>query len=466
MKKNLLLCFPLFIALTFTSCDNFLNGNNIRQQLEKQIEYNNTEPYTVYVDAQKDTGIITKPAGGEADLKPGDTFNLSFNPDTSYQFIKWQVYDAATGETIDNDTYLKIEEPDKIDTTCTFVNIPENEDIELAIYAVVAKRPQIFLSKPTYQETGSPAFSDIQVFFDQFNMDPNCIYYTEEEMKELKETLNLQDSDFLQGDETLCGGRYYGYKKNGNKFFKNIQIINSNVSDENMAKYFFDPYWTKEPNAIGGSTLVIQTAYPPPPKGETLYVSLNKNFCYYKDGIQVKLLETKAWTYKIALTSNDKTPPKSVSKAYDAIRVKIDNEYTLLPISKNPQTLPPKTIPEVSASVITLSFRFEATDEGGSGLANRFRLCYENLNPDDLNDADTLGAPPIEFPYFNITENQAYTTFSEEYLVARTKYVSDDSPTCFSIEVIDNDGNAAKVTDTASDEPPILYFWIKWTKPE
>jgi hypothetical protein len=89
MKKNLLLCFPLFIALTFTSCDNFLNGNNIRQQLEKQIEYNNTEPYIVYVDAQKDTGIITKPAGGEAEVKPSDTFNLSFNPDTSYQFIKW-----------------------------------------------------------------------------------------------------------------------------------------------------------------------------------------------------------------------------------------------------------------------------------------------------------------------------------------------------------------------------------------
>jgi hypothetical protein len=158
-------------------------------------------------------------------------------------------------------------------------------------------------------------------------MDPNCIYYTEEEMKELKETLNLQDNDFLQGDETLCGGRYYGYKKNGNKFFKNIQIINSNVSDENMAKYFFDPYWTKEPNAIGGSTLVIQTAYPPPPKGETLYVSLNKNFCYYKDGIQVKLLETKAWTYKIALTSNDKTPPKSVSNADKIIKVKVDNKF-------------------------------------------------------------------------------------------------------------------------------------------
>ncbi len=461
MKKNLLLCFPLFIALTFTSCDNFLNGNNIRQQLEKQIEYNNTEPYIVYVDAQKDTGIITKPAGGEAEVKPSDTFNLSFNPDTSYQFIKWQVYDAATGETIDNDTYLKIEEPDKIDTTCTFVNIPENEEIELAIYAVVAKRPQIFLSKPTYQETGTPAFSDIQVFFDQFNMDPNCIYYTEEEMKELKETLNLQDNDFLQGDETLCGGRYYGYKKNGNKFFKNIQIINSNVSDENMAKYFFDPYWTKEPNAIGGSTLVIQTAYPPPPKGETLYVSLNKNFCYYKDGIQVKLLETKAWTYKIALTSNDKTPPKSVSNADKIIKVKVDNKFIGLKRFEDNQT-PTSDILEVSGNTITLSFNFEVTDEGGSGLANRFRLCYEN--PEHVDPLDTLGAPPIEFPYFNITENHAYTTFSEEYLVARTKYVSDDSPTCFYIEVIDNDGNAATVTNIDIDEPKTLYFWIKWTE--
>lgn len=476
MKKNLLLCFPLFIALTFTSCDNFLNGNNIRQQLEKQIEYNNTEPYTVYVDAQKDTGIITKPAGGEAEVKPSDTFNLSFNCDTSYQFIKWQAYDSATGENIDNDIYLKIEDPQQLDTTCSFLKIPDDPNIELAIYAVVAKRPQIFFYKPNDSGTGSPAFTDIQVFFDQFNMDPDNIYYTKEEMQELKETLNLQDEDFLQGDETLCGGRYYGYQKKGNKYFKNIQIVNYEIPTQNMAKYFCNPYWEKEPNSIGGSTLVIQTAYPAPPKGESLYVSLSDNFCYYyKDGIPVKLLESKAWPYKIAQTSNDQIPPEFIITNFnvnpDVIRVKVDNGYKLLQWcgpenpdeNPNPPLEPPQDkvskIPTVSGDII-LSFNFGVTDEGGSGIANRFRLCY--VNPVHPHSDDTSEPPPIELPYLNISKNQAYTTFSDEYLVKRTNYVSSSGYTCFTIEAIDNDGNTAKFKYKDLDKEYTLYYWIKW----
>ena len=450
---GVLACIVFLTTTLFSSCDSFLKAQDIGEQIKKKIEYNNTEPYAIYVDAQKDTGIITKPAGGEADVRPTDTFNLSFNCETSYQFIKWQAYDAATGENIDNDTYLKIEEPQQIDTTCSFLKIPDNPNIELAIYAVVAKRPQIFLSKPTYQETGSPATTDIQVFFDQFNMDPDSIYYTQEEMQELKETLNLQDSDFLQGSETLCGGRFYGYQKKGNKYFKNIQIVNYDDPSQNMAKYFLDPYWEKEPNIIGGSTLVIQTTNPPPPKGETLYVSLGDNFCYYKDGIQVKLLETKAWPYKIAQSSNDQIAPKITEKSKETvIKVKVGDKFKSWTWWGYDATNTSSNCPTVSGDNITLSFCFEATDEGGSGIANRFRLCYGN--------STDSSAPPIELPYSNISKNQAYTTWSDEYLVARTDYVLDDSVTSFYIEVIDNDGNATKLSVGSK----VVYYYIKWNK--
>ena len=53
--------------------------NRNESKVKKKIEYNNTAPYLIFVDAQKNTGIITKPAGGEVDVKPSDIFNLSFN---------------------------------------------------------------------------------------------------------------------------------------------------------------------------------------------------------------------------------------------------------------------------------------------------------------------------------------------------------------------------------------------------
>lgn len=454
----------LFTAIFFTSCENFLKAKDIQEQIQKQIEYNNTEPYAVYVDAQKDTGIITKPAGGEADVRPTDTFNLSFNCDTSYQFIKWQAYDAATGENIDNDTYLKIDEPQQIDTTCTFLKIPDNPDIELAIYAVVAKRPQIFLSKPTYQETGAPAYTDIQVFFDQFNMDPDCIYYTEEEMQELKDTLHLKDSDFLKGNETLCGGRYYGYQKKGNKYFKNIQIVNYDNPSENMAKYFTEPYWEKEPNVIGGSTLVIQTGNPLPPNGVTLYVSLGENFSYYIDGIQVKLVETKAWPYKIFESGNDNIDPTIIlpkneqnKEIYNIVKVKIGDNFIDLPYNTNKDSAP-QNLPVVSEANITMSFCFEATDEGGSCIANRFRLCCEN----PTNSYGQTTVPPIELPYLYITGKLASTKWSDEYIVPKTAYMisgSSSTKRCFSVEVSDNDNNLKKLQKS---DGSILYFWIDW----
>ena len=291
-------------------------------------------------------------------------------------------------------------------------------------------------------------------------MDPDSIYYTEEEMKELKETLKLQDEDFLQGDETLCGGRYYGYQRNGNKYFKNIQILNYDDPSQNMTKYFTDPYWEKEPNLIGGSTLVIQTANPLPPKGVTLYVSLGESFSYYIDGVQVKLLETKAWPYKIWTSSNDQTAPKIIlpkdEQNHDIssiVKVMVNNNFVSLPYNTDNNTQP-INIPSVSGN-IKMSFCFGAIDEGGSGIANRFGICCEN--PQKLSEEQT-SAPLIELPYYYRKGNQAYTKWTDKYLVSKTYFFR--SVGCFSVVVIDNDGNITKLKNSNGDT---LFFWINWS---
>ena len=469
VRGGVLVCIALLTTAIFTSCENFLKAQDVANQIKKKIEYNNTEPYAIYVDAQKDTGIITKPAGGEADVKPTDSFNLSFTVESDYQFIKWEVYDAATEEAIDNNTYLKIDDPSRLDTTCTFLAIPDNSDIELAIRTVTAKRPKIVLGKPTYQETGSPRTAEIQVLFDQV-MDQNCIYYTDEEIKELKESLHLKDSDFLQGDSTLCKSRYYGYKKNGKRHFKNIQIINYDDPSEDMSIYYCNPHWAEQTNVMGGSTLIIPTTNPPPPKGATLYVSVDKSFCYMMDDIPVKIVETKAWPFKIMTTNEDVVPAFILADTYPyyIIKYKKGDEWRYLPYTQSNQTQPdfltiePESIYEpiptcADKDSITLSFCFKAVDEGGSGLSNKF-----HLNIEKWNESESMVQDRYNLPYLNVSANEAYTEWSEDftYTIPREYLLKNSGKYCFTVEIFDNDGNPTKLSDNWGAP---CYFWINFT---
>lgn len=170
----------LCIVCLLSSCDNFLKGSKNREALERLIEYANTEKYKIKVDAPKGSGIVTKPAAGEADVKPSDSFDLSFNSESDSQFLRWEAYNSLTDEALADNTYLQIENPLMIDTTCTFLQEPEDENIQLAIRAITAKRPRIIRAIPIDQETGVPRNSQIRFLFDRFNMDPDCIYYSQE----------------------------------------------------------------------------------------------------------------------------------------------------------------------------------------------------------------------------------------------------------------------------------------------
>ena len=443
-------------ALALTSCDNFLKGSKIREDLERNIEYENADKYLIKVNALKGSGVVTKPAGSEAEVRPSDTFNLSFNSESDTQFVKWEAYNAVTNEALEDETYLKIEDPLMVETTCTFVKDPEDENILLAVRAITAKRPRIILSTPTYQETGAPRGANVQIMFDNFDMEKNCIYYTTEEMEELKKNLKLKDEDFLQGDSQNCNGQYYGYMKNEIKYFKNIEIISSPVIGSSLTQYYYDPYWEKQPNDMGGSTLVIQVTNPPPPKGVKIYITLSKDFCYYEDNIAVKLREATTLTYKTNVEKENTAPQIFVPKdeqnndIYNVMKFKNSNgEYEILPFTTDISKVPDYVPVCSKIDFFTMSFNFSATDEGGSCIANRFRLCYESEE----------GTPSIELPYSFVSRDEGVTNWSDEYLIKRNAYLRSAKKYCFTLEAIDNDGNAVKLKDN-SDNHNTLYFWL------
>ena len=466
----------LCIVLLFSSCENFLKAQGTADVIQQAIDYANSTKYSIKVESEKGSGIVTKPAAGEALVKPSDIFNLSFSSESDSQFLKWEAYNALTNEPLEDETYLKIENSLMIDTTCTFVEDPEDENIQLAIRAVTAKRPRIIRATPVDQETGVPRNSTVCISFDKSNMNPDCIYYTEEEMQALKTELGLQDSDFLQGDNEHCNGRYYGYKKGDIHFFKNIQIGSSPVNGSSLTKYFYDPYWDNNLNDMGGSTLVIQTTNPPPPKDVVVYITLSKDFCYFEENIAVQLREANTISYKTMYENEFKSPEvflnNQVEEPYNIIKFKDkDNKYKPLTYTWDSQRKP-YTIQKCSDTQnIFMTFCFAATDEGGSCIANRFRLYCENV------ETASGQRPFIELPYSYFTSNKAYagiewstqveewediTEWSDDYacIIPRGSYLQKAQDYCFTIAAIDNDGNYHKLED---ENKHVFYFWLTLT---
>ena len=122
MKKASLYLFLaiLFIGGIFTSCDNFLKAEELKNQIEAQIEYANAPSYTVTVNYDSEEGRLRKPAWGEISVKETDVFELKFDPAKNHSFARWEVTskDIPAGQSIDD--YISIENPNSPDTKATF----------------------------------------------------------------------------------------------------------------------------------------------------------------------------------------------------------------------------------------------------------------------------------------------------------------------------------------------------------
>ena len=104
----------------FTSCSNFLKGEQIKEELERILAYNNSKSYTILVTADKDSGQIKKPISGEVSKKATDVFEIKFEPEPGYSFARWEASSEALppGESIYD--YIEFEDAQNPDTKVTF----------------------------------------------------------------------------------------------------------------------------------------------------------------------------------------------------------------------------------------------------------------------------------------------------------------------------------------------------------
>ena len=365
--------------LTIETCENFLTATKTKQEIESAISYANASSYVIKVDYPANTGVIKSPAGGEVSKKVTDSFSLSFEAASDYEFLGWSIIDAATNVELEKDKYLVLESMKLSSTTCTFVKEPEPE-LQLCLYAKVAKRPRIIDETPKNDPAGSFRDARIVVMFDQA-MDSSSIYYTADEIQKLKQTQGIGDSAFLKDSTTA---RVYGYEKDGVQVYKNIQIINYN-SEKSLLKYYSAPVF-QDPR-----TLVIATDLDnPPPAGSQVLVTLSRNFSYDKNGKPVTLKEDSTWTYYTNANRDTEAPIVSTCE----IRTKKLSADTLQELSDSVSSRP----------VLyqgNLYFNIEVSDSG-SGPAGYFYLNLEKAGQDENPPTYT-----IKVPFKAVTSNTA-----------------------------------------------------------
>lgn len=281
---------------------------------------------------------------------------ISFSPDTSYEFIKWQAYNKKTNETFENGQYIRFTNPDAENTSYILVSAPEEgSDIQVSIKPVVAERPQILDCSPS--STGTTLLrkdSTIQIIFD-YDMDENSIYYTENELSQLKELLGLPENYEsliesitaahtqppltlhelsqelsqklaelnitnqlllsenkkieIQDEEgnTETQYFYYGYVKDGKTYYKNISIRNNSVSSTSDQSIITQQF--KEPIFENSRTLTLgidRTKINNMPGYIQVLVNVGKiegeigdGFFYTKENKVVSMNGYKKWIYRI-----------------------------------------------------------------------------------------------------------------------------------------------------------------------
>ena len=232
------------------------------------------------------------PAKGVYNLIMGRSYEIAFDPDSDYEFIRWEIFDKNSGEKINDGTYLDFEDISSKKASFIFKGVPENQDIKICVRPIIAERPQILSYSPLFEAEGVNKDTAIQIVFDH-DMDDSSIYYTEEEIRSLKDS-GIADSDFLpEISDELPLQNHYGYKKNGEVFYKNV-LISDSETGVNRNDCFNPPVFdSKRILIISASKTKYLPSYSIP------LVTLDKNFCCSVDGKKVSMAGSKKWIYQV-----------------------------------------------------------------------------------------------------------------------------------------------------------------------
>ena len=324
------------------------------------------------------------------------TYPLSFEPDSDYEFIRWEIYDTVTNTPIENGNIIKIAEPQSNETTYTLSGelTSETSTAKIVIRPIIAERPQILSYSPILSGELSLKDTTIQVIFDH-DMDESSIYYSDEEIKQLKAESVTTFLTSTSNSET----KTYGYEKDGETFFKNI-LIQDNKTQKNLNSYFTAPVFEGKRNL---SIFTITDKNKLFDNFTQILVTLDKNFSYKvqidedfkKD---VTMVGSKKWIYQV----NDQTDT-----------VAPDTSKCNVSTSKGTLT-PADSITEMNLEGIKslnfipqdnkLNLEIRLTD-AGSGPASKFEMVFQRIADTSYNSVtEEEISKMVDFTYVTVQD--------------------------------------------------------------
>ena len=139
VKNSIFFSAICITVLLFASCENFLKAQDTAEQIKEAIEIANSNPTTIYIEAEKDSGTVTP---SQVRVKKKETFDMKFSPADNWTFIGWGVYDRNTNEPVTD--AIKFDDVTKLEVKATVLKAVDNLIIRpdcLKLPAIVSATP-------------------------------------------------------------------------------------------------------------------------------------------------------------------------------------------------------------------------------------------------------------------------------------------------------------------------------------
>ena len=211
------------LCITFFSCENFLNGGDLKDQLDFNIDYLLAKNISVQVSPEEGTGS-TDPAGTRS-VKLGYPFSISFSEASGWSFIKWIA--VSSTESFNKDNYKEIEGVVIDDAYSLKTNAKITVDSNnIRIIPLCSDRLAVVKASPEYSTLGVSRDRAISVSFTKEPAKSSFIFEENE----------VPSGAVTKKDEN---GNIWAYTLEGQTYFKNITI--TNTDDFSIAEHFTKP---------------------------------------------------------------------------------------------------------------------------------------------------------------------------------------------------------------------------------
>ena len=124
----------------FASCENFLKSGDIANEIKEAIEIANSNPVSIFITPDENSGTAVP---NQIQAKKNQSFILTFQPSSNYEFIKWEVLNRKTREPVEN--AVKFEDETALETKATILKAVEN----LLIYPKCVLVPSVIEITPS-----------------------------------------------------------------------------------------------------------------------------------------------------------------------------------------------------------------------------------------------------------------------------------------------------------------------------